>query len=168
MAGDKHRVESLSAHAARNFSRTGLHNLADFRARKLKCGKESKEYSGDQRKSDAEQQHGYVDMEVSLVWERLFRQAGDDESQAQVSEQHAQTPSYESQDQRFGEKLADDADPAGPNCRAHGKFMLASGASRQQQNGDIAAANGQQQSYRAEEQIERFAYLVQNPVAQVL
>src|SRR5580658_10274762 len=96
LAGDQHRVESLSAHAARNFSRTGLHNLADFRARKLKCGKESKEYSGDQRKSDAEQQHGDVDVEVSLVWERLFWQAGDDQSQALVSEQHAQTPSYES------------------------------------------------------------------------
>ena len=81
LAGDQHRVESLSAHAAGNFSRAGLHNLANFRARKLKCGKESKEYSGNQRKSDAEQQHGHVDVEVSLVWERLFRQAGDDESQ---------------------------------------------------------------------------------------
>src|ERR1700733_10612387 len=136
LAGDQHRVESLSAHAAGNFSCTGLHNLANFRACKLKRGKESKEYSGDQRESEAEQQHGYVDVEVSLVGERLFRQAGYDESQALVSEQHAQTPSYESEDERLGEKLADDADSAGPNCRAHSKFMLASGASRQQQNGD--------------------------------
>src|ERR1700722_12459154 len=109
-----------------------------------------------------------VNVEVSLVWERLFRQAGDDQSQALVSEQHAQTSSYERQDERFGEKLADDADPAGSNCRAHGKFMLASGASCQQQNGDIPAANGQQQCHCAKEQIERFAYLAQNPVAQVL
>jgi hypothetical protein len=69
LTGDEDRVEPLSAHASGNFSRTGLHDLADFGTGKLKSGKESKEYSSDHGKADTEQQHGHVYVEISLVWE---------------------------------------------------------------------------------------------------
>ena len=46
--------------------------------------------------------------------------------------------------------------------------MLPGRASRQQQNRDIAAADRQQQSYGAKQQIKGFADGVQDPVAEVL
>ena len=109
-----------------------------------------------------------MDVKVSFVRERLLREPGDHEPEAPVCEQHTETAASEGQNERFGEQLAYDAAPAGPHGGAHGKFMLAGRAPREQQNGDVAAANGQQQPYGAKKQIEGFADLVRYPIAQVL
>src|SRR5579864_1435894 len=95
-----------------------------------------------------------MEVKVGLVGERVFRQAGHNKSKALVGENHAETRARESQDQRFGEKLADDANRAGSHRGADRKFMLAGGASGQQQDGDIAASNRQEQTHGAKEQIE--------------
>ena len=76
---------------------------------------------------------------------------------------HTETRANERKNDRLGKQLPDNAAPAGPYGRAHSKLMLAGRASREQQNGDVAAPNGQQQPYGAKKQIEGFAYLVQSP-----
>ena len=107
-------------------------------------------------------------MKVGLVREGLFREPGDNEPEALVSEEHAETTPSQGQNQRFGEQLADDAAPAGPHRGTHGEFMLTRGAASEQKNRDIAATNGQQQSYGAKKQIECLADGVRHPIAQVL
>ena len=109
-----------------------------------------------------------MDVKISFVGERLLREPLNYEPQAPVCEQHAETRANERKNDRLGKQLSDNASPAGPYGRAHGKLMLAGRASREQQNGDVAAANRQQQPYGAKEQIEGFAYLVRYPIAQVL
>ena len=93
------RVKLFSSHAAGNFSRTRLHDLADFGARQLKRRKEPEKYSGNHGKSDTEQQHGHVYVEVRFVRKGPFRQAGDDEAEAPVGEKNAEARSGERQDQ---------------------------------------------------------------------
>src|SRR5262249_5276948 len=93
---------------------------------------------------------------------------GDDESDALVGEDHAESGSGNGQDERFGEQLANDAAAAGSDCGANGKFMLAGGAACQQQDRDIAAADGQQQCDSAKKHIKSFADSARYPMAQVL
>ena len=52
----------------------------------------------------------------------------------------------------FGEQLEDDAAAAGADRGANGELMLARGTARQQQDGDIAAADDEQQGDRSAEQ----------------
>src|SRR3984885_13213948 len=109
-----------------------------------------------------------MDVKISFVGERLLREPVDHQPKAPVCEQHTETGANERKNDRLGKQLPYDASPAGPYGGAHRKLMLASRAPREQQNGDVAAANGQQQPYGAKEQIEGFAYLVRYPIAQVL
>src|SRR6202007_1343624 len=97
LPGDQDAVELLSAHTAGDFSCTGLHDLADFRARTLQRGKESEEYSRGHAQADAEQERAHVDVKVRLIGERVFRQAGNDEPKALVGKKHAEARSGESQ-----------------------------------------------------------------------
>src|SRR5580692_7908591 len=106
-----------------------------------------------------------MDVKVRLIGERAFRQAGNDESKALVGDEHAEARSRQGENQRFREKLANDASRAGTHSGADSKFMLAGGASRQQENGNIAAADSQQRAHGAKQQVESRSNVVQNPVA---
>jgi hypothetical protein len=49
-------VELFSAHATGDFSRTGLHDLADFRLGRFERGEETEDHSAKDRQAHAEKQ----------------------------------------------------------------------------------------------------------------
>ena len=67
------------------------------------------------------------------------------ERAAEAREQHA-----------FGEKLANDAQVAGAQSRANGKFARAAHGARQKKIGDIGAGNQQQETDGGEQQEEEW------------
>lgn len=81
----------------------------------------------------------------------MLRQPNDDEADALIGDKHPEACAGEGEDERFRKKLADDSKAARSNRGTDGKFMLASRAAGEQENGDIAAANRQEQPDGAEE-----------------
>ena len=85
----------------------------------------------------------------------VFRQTGHDPPQASIGQKHADPGAGKRQQQRFGQKLADDTKSARSHSGPDPELMLPRCAARQQQNGNIAASDSQQQPHSSEQQSKR-------------
>ena len=70
------------------------------------------------------------------------------------------------EDDRFGEELAQQADPAGAERRAHGQLRLARRRAREQQVGDVGARHEQHEPDGAEQDQERRPHVAEHHVGE--
>src|SRR5277367_4097867 len=90
-----------------------LHYLADLWPSHLQGREKAEEHAGEYSKADTKEQDRHIDVEVRLMGERVFGQAGHDPPQALIGKQHPEARAGNSQDERFGQKLADEPKTAG-------------------------------------------------------
>ena len=124
-------------------------------ARKFVCGRHAEEDAGEQRDAGAEDQDGRVDVDRGFVREGIHREHGGDGVDTFVGGENAERRAGDGKQDRLGEQLADQAAAAGADRNADGEFVLAGGASSEQQDRDVGAADDQQRDDRAEQQNER-------------
>jgi hypothetical protein len=67
LAGNEGRVYAPSFYTAGEAARAGLHDLADFRLRRLQPGKLSEDNPAEDRQAHAEKQDGQVDVEAGFA-----------------------------------------------------------------------------------------------------
>ena len=140
----------------------GLNEAADLRTGKLPGRGDAEENAGEERNAGAEGEDRGVYVDGGFMRERKNGQGGDDPGDTFICGDHAEGGSGDREDHGFGEKLADEAATASAYRDAHGEFVLASGAARQEQDGDIGAADDKKSEDGAEEEDQCAGKLAKN------
>src|SRR5580698_9854431 len=90
LGGSEEAVGSASVGDAGDLAGTGLHDLADFRAREPKGGPEAEDDSGKDGDGYAEDQDRKVDLNGGFVRKRIFRKQRDHDGERAVGEENAE------------------------------------------------------------------------------
>ena len=128
----------------------GFERAVEVDADRRQGGGEAEEDAGGYRNQECKGEHGAVDADFLEARDVARVHAADDE-EAGLGHQQAENAAEDSDQDAFGEELADEAGPAGAEGGADGDFFLASGGAGEQEVGDVGAGDEQHEADRAEQ-----------------
>ena len=119
--------------------------------------KESREHGCDDRDAGGERQDRCVDSNRigQIEAPQRLDLCGNDSPRHPERQQKTEAAAAESQQERFGHELADDAASPGPECASYGNLFSTGGRPREQQACDVRAGNQQHEPDGSKEQQKR-------------